>query len=425
LSAPEIEFPEKLECLFQPARYKVLYGGRGGAKSWGIARALLIQGVQRPLRILCAREFQRSMKDSVHKLLSDQIAALRLGHHYAVFNDTIRGKNGTEFTFAGLHHNVDNIKSTEGCDVCWVEEAHTVSKGSWDKLVPTIRKDGSEIWVSFNPELETDETYKRFVISPPSNAIVVKVGLDDNPWVPSVLRQEADDLKAKSEDDWLHVYGGACKSALEGAIYAEELRALTREGRITRVPYDPSKPVHTFWDLGWSDCVSIWCAQSVGMEFRVIDFVQSRMRPASWYVAELQRRPYAWGIDWLPHDGKAQTMAAAALPEAERTIKGQLEALNRNVEMVPNVALEDGFNAARTVFPKCWFDEANCADGINALRRYRYKVDDETKQFSRLPLHDEHSHAADAFRYFALAMTTPREKRETRRPAYAAGAWMG
>jgi phage terminase large subunit len=145
------EFPEKLACLFKPNRYKVLYGGRGGAKSWGIARALLIMASNKPLRILCARELQMSIRDSVHKLLSDQIETLQLSGFYEIQNSSIKGLNGSEFSFAGLRSNVAQIKSYEGVDICWVEEAQTVSKGSWNVLIPTIRKDGSEIWVSFNP----------------------------------------------------------------------------------------------------------------------------------------------------------------------------------------------------------------------------------------------------------------------------------
>ena len=166
------EFPEKLSILFDKARYKVLYGGRGGAKSWGVARALLILGCKSTLRILCAREFQTSIKDSVHKLLSDQIYALGLESFYEITQNSIRGKNGSEFAFVGLKNNVANIKSFEGVDICWVEEAQTVSKTSWNVLIPTIRKEQSEIWVTFNPELESDETYQRFVISPPDHAIV-------------------------------------------------------------------------------------------------------------------------------------------------------------------------------------------------------------------------------------------------------------
>ena len=154
------EFPVKLQPLFKPSRYKVLYGGRGGAKSWGVARALLILGAQKPLRVLCAREFQSSMKDSVHKLLCDQIESLGLLGFYEITQNSIRGQNGTEFSFIGLKNNPTNVKSYERVNVCWVEEAQSVSRLSWNILIPTIRAEGSEIWVTFNPELETDETYQ-------------------------------------------------------------------------------------------------------------------------------------------------------------------------------------------------------------------------------------------------------------------------
>ena len=135
-----VEFPQKLEILFEPKRYKVLYGGRGGAKSWGVARALLVLGVKKTTRVLCAREFQNSIGQSVHKLLSDQIIALKLESFYEITQNSIRGKNGSEFAFVGLKNNVANIKSYEGVDICWVEEAQSVSKTSWNVLIPTIRK---------------------------------------------------------------------------------------------------------------------------------------------------------------------------------------------------------------------------------------------------------------------------------------------
>ena len=167
---PIAEFPKAYKALFSAFRYKVFYGGRGAGRSWAFAMALLILGANKKLRILCARELQKSIRDSVHKLLVDQIEALNLGSFYEITQNTIRGKNGTEFIFEGLRHNSQQIKSYEAIDICWVEEAVTVSKSSWDFLIPTIRKEGSEIWLSFNPELEEDETYKRFVTNQPKNA---------------------------------------------------------------------------------------------------------------------------------------------------------------------------------------------------------------------------------------------------------------
>jgi phage terminase large subunit len=417
------DFPERLHGLFDPARYKVLYGGRGGAKSWGVARALLLIGAERPVRVLCAREIQGSIRDSVHRLLSEQAQALGLAAVYEVLSDTIRGPHGTEFLFAGLKHNVSAIKSKEGVDICWVEEAQTVAKTSWDTLIPTIRKPGSEIWVTFNPELEEDDTYQRFVVRPPDGAWVQKVDWKDNPWFPDVLRAEKDALYARDPDAALHVWEGHCRQVLEGAVYAAELRAAATEGRIRRVPYDPARPVHTFWDLGWSDSVAIWMAQGVGLEFRVVDYLASNLKPIGWYVAELQKRPYAWGEDWLPHDAQARTLAAEG-----RTIEGQLRGLGRRVRIAPRLSLADGINAARGVMGRCWFDQEKCADGLQALRHYRYELEPETGRFSLKPRRDWATHGADAFRYLALAMRGANGEVKRVRPAAAVAGpqgWMG
>ena len=167
------EFPVKLQCLFEKSRYKCIYGGRGSAKSWSVARALLILGAKQVHRILCAREFQNSISQSVHKLLSDQIVELGLIGFYEITQSTIRGANGTEFSFVGLKNNPHNIKSYEGCTIVWVEEAQAVSARSWDILIPTIRAKDSEIWITMNPELESDATFQRFILNPPENCITI------------------------------------------------------------------------------------------------------------------------------------------------------------------------------------------------------------------------------------------------------------
>jgi phage terminase large subunit len=393
------EFPETLEFLFQPARYKIGYGGRGSGKSWGFARALLLQGVAAPLQVLCAREIQKSVSDSVYRLLVNQIETLGLGDFYTVQSTLIRGANGTEFTFGGLRHNINSLKSIEGTDRVWIEEAQTVSKASWQTLIPTIRKPGSEIWVSFNPELDTDETYQRFVRDPPPGALVKRINWSDNPWFPDVLRAEMELLKDRDPDAYLWIWEGHTKQVLDGAIYANEIRKATSEGRFTRVPYDPSKPVQTFWDLGRADMTSIWFAQQIGFEFRLIDFYQSRGFALAHYLKVLQDRPYVYGVCWLPHDAQNELLAA------ERTIERQLKDSGREVRIVPRVHVSDGINAVRTLFDRCWFDSDRCADGLNALRRYRFGVNHETGQYTREPLHDDASHASDALRYFALAMT--------------------
>jgi phage terminase large subunit len=393
-----VEFPQALEFLFTPARTKVAYGGRGSSKSWSIARALLVQAAAKPLRILCAREIQRSMKDSVHKLLADQVVELGLEGFFEVQNDSIRGRNGSEFIFAGLRFNIDNIKSKEGLDRCWVEEAQTVSKSSWDKLIPTIRKPDSEVWISFNPELESDETYQRFVANAPAGALVRKVNYTDNPWFPEVLRAELEALKARDYDDYLTIWEGHCRQSLSGAIYANELRKATANGQFTRVPYDESKPVNTYWDLGRADMTSIWFVQTVGFEHRVIDFVEDRGRALNHYLRILQNKGYVWGAHHLPHDARYELLAS------DKTIERQMQDAGFSVRIVPKLRVADGINAVRSIFSRCYFDNERCADGLNSLRRYRFRVDEQTGQWSKEPNHDAFSHASDAFRYFATSV---------------------
>jgi phage terminase large subunit len=413
------EFPVKLEGLFKKSRYKVLYGGRGGAKSWGIARALLIKGAKDPIRILCAREFQTSIKDSVHKLLCDQIESLGLLSFYEITQTSIRGRNGTEFSFVGLKNNVSNIKSYEGVDICWVEEAQTTSRLSWNILIPTIRKEGSEIWISFNPELETDETYQRFVANPPQDSITMKVNWYDNPWFPDTLRLEKDSLKARDEEAYNQVWEGLCRQTVDGAIFAKEMQQAEKDGRICRVPYDATKPVHAIFDLGWSDSTAIWFLQFIGMETRLIRYIEDSQKTISYYLATMQTYGYVYDKIWLPHDAENKTLAAAG-----RSIDDIVRAAGYKTEIMPRVPILDSINAARTIFPNCYFDREHTADGLACLRHYRYEVDPETGQFSRNPLHDHYSHGADAFRYIALMIKEPPKRKKSAQIAMASG-WMG
>ena len=414
-----VQFPAKLAFLFDPQRYKVCYGGRGGAKSWGIARALLILGAKSPLRILCAREFQTSIKDSVHKLLADQIDNMGLTGFYEITDKSIRGKNGTEFFFVGLRNNVTNVKSIEGVDKCWVEEAQTVSKTSWNVLIPTIRKEQSEIWVSFNPELETDETYQRFVLSPPENCKVVKINWSDNPWFPETLRLEKDALRDRDVEAYNTVWEGLCRQTVDGAIFARELQMATLEERITRVAYDATKPVHAVFDLGWSDATAIWFVQFIGMETRLIRYMEDSQKTISDYLAKMQSYGYVYDTLWLPHDAENKTLAAAG-----RSIDQIVRAAGYKTKIIPRTPIVDSINAARTLFRNCWFDRENCYDGLQCLRHYRYEVDPETKQFSKQPLHDNYSHGADAFRMLGLVVNEP--KRRVSKQSYAMPqSWMG
>ena len=412
------EFPEKLSILFDSARYKVLYGGRGGAKSWGIARALLIIGARKPTRILCAREFQTSIKDSVHKLLSDQIISMGLMEFYEITQNAIRGVNGTEFSFVGLKNNVANIKSYEGCDICWVEEAQTTSKLSWNVLIPTIRKEGSEIWISFNPELETDETFKRWILNPPENSIIQKIGWQDNPWFPETLRLEKDALFVRDREAYNTVWEGVCRQTVDGAIFAKEMQQAEFEQRITRVPYDPVKPVLAVFDIGWADATAVWFVQFIGMETRLIRYYETTQTTISQILAKMQTFGYVYDTLYLPHDAQNKTLAANG-----RSIEEIVRAAGYNVRIIDRTPIVDSINAARTIFPKCYFDRENCHEGLQCLRHYRYDVNPDTGTFSQKPLHNNYSHGADAFRYIGLMINEPKQVKK-KQINYQVSSWM-
>lgn len=404
-----IPLPEACKFLFQPARYKVLYSGRGAAKSWSIAAALLIIGAQRPLRVLCARETMQSMKDSVHRLLSDTIDRMGLRGVYEVQQATILGPNGTEFIFAGLLHNVANIKSAEGVDIVWVEEAQSVSQDSWDTLIPTIRKEGSEIWISFNPRLATDPTYKNFVLDPPATAKVVKLSWRDNPWFPEVLRIELEEDKRRNMAKYLHVWEGECTSSVEGAVYGDEMAVALNEGRITSVSIDRTRAVDTFWDLGYGDSTAIWFAQALpGGTVHLVDYLENNGKPISWYLLELQSKGYLYGKDWLPHDGvDAIIHTKLASGDKTRSIEQIMRASGRNVRIAPKLNITSGINAARSLLPNCRFDESKCARGLDCLRMYQWGPASKTGVSRSEPLHDQYSHGADAFRTLATSIRTP------------------
>ena len=395
-TALRCQFPEKLGPLFAQHRYKVIYGGRGKGGSWGIARALLLQGLETSIRILCTREIQKTIAESVHQLLSDQIDLLGLKSFYRITNQAIEGLNGTLFTFAGLRElSVTNLKSFEGYDRAWVEEAEKTTKKSWQVLIPTIRKDGSEIWVNFNPQLDSDETYVRFIENTPPDTALIPMSYRDNPWFPEVLEKERQYLQRTDPEAYENVWEGKCRPAVEGAIYAGEIRAAIEARRIRPLPYDPLLKVHTVWDLGWNDKMSIGFVQRLHSEIRWIDFLEDQFKTYDWYVAEIRAKRYNLGQAFLPHDG-AQRNAQTGLSAVEIIRKLGLSVPDAGKPQ----AVEEGIKAVRLMFPQMFFDEVKCKPLVEHLRRYRRAVPTTTNE-PQGPLHDEHSHAADMVRYAA------------------------
>lgn len=392
----QASFPPKLRPITEPKRYKILYGGRGSTKSWSVARMLLIKGAKEPLRILCTREIQNTIAESVHQLLKDQISELELEEFYEVTKNEIYGANGTQFLFTGLRtQDVAKIKSFEGVDLVWCEEAQNISRKSWEILIPTIRKESSEIWVTFNPELDTDETYQRFVVHPQEDSWVVKLNYSDNPWFPKVLEQERLALQQRDPEAYDNVWEGNCRSAVEGAIYAKEVAQAIEHRRIRPVPHDPLLKVQCVWDLGWNDQMTIIMCQKAANSLMVIDYIEDSHRTYASYVKELDSKPYRYAKDYLPHDGKHKD------PKTGKSHVEVLEALGRDVEVTPDIGIESGIKLARQSFSQVYFDEDKTTRLIECLRRYKRHIN-QTTQEAGAPLHDEHSHGADAFRYMAV-----------------------
>ena len=377
------DLPLYAEPLFRPNRYKIIYGGRGAARSWSVARALLILAAQRPLRVLCARELQKSIQDSVHRLLKDQIGLLGLPYH--VTEREIRHANGSLFLFEGLRYNITKIKSLEGVDICWVEEAERVSEDSWNVLIPTIRKPGSEIWITFNPDQESDPTYRRFVLQPPPNAWVEKVSWRDNPWFPDELRAEKDYLMRVDPDAAAHVWEGGCRQATDAQIL---------RGKWIVEEFDPEPswdgPYHGA-DFGFAQDPTTLVRCYVHNRRLYID------REAYHIGLELDHTAAYWERH-VPGFARYAIRADSARPESISYLRRH--GVNR-IEGVPKWrgSVEDGIAHLRQY--EAIVIHPRCRHTIDEARHYSYKVDPRTGDI--LPqIVDAHNHMIDAIRY-ALA----------------------
>ena len=393
----KFQIVEKFEPFLEPNRYKIAYGGRGSSKSWSIAQLLILKAYKSRSRILCAREIQRSIEDSVIQLLADTIERMGLGAFFDVQKTQIIGRNGSRIFFSGLKSNVTKIKSIEGIDIVWVEEAESVTNASWDTLIPTIRKEGSEIWISFNPLDEFDATYQRFVVNPPPDAYVAKVNWSDNPWFPKELERERVHLQATNPDLYEHVWEGNPFANKDGSYYAKYINLQ----QITKVPIEKGLLVHSAWDLGVSDSTAIWLWQMVGREIRFVQYYENSGEGLQHYVQWLHEwrveHDAVFGHHIAPHDIRVRELGSG---------QSRLEtARNLGIEfqIAPSLPLVDGIEATRNLLPNAWFDEDRCGAGLRLLRHYRKEWDDNRQAYKAKPVHDATSHAADAMRYCAIS----------------------
>lgn len=420
----QVDIPEAFADLFEPTRYKVFHGGRGAAKSRSFGEALLTIGYQKKIGVLCARELQVSIKDSVHQLLSNIISENKVwSRFYDSKAQEIVGLNGTRFSFKGLKHNISEIKSYEGVDYCWVEEAQAVSDKSWEVLIPTIRKPNSEIWISFNPKNPTDPTWQRFVMDKDDDMLVKQVSWRDNPFFPAVLEKERLKLKAKDPEAYAHVWEGEFDTRYSGAVYAKFVK---QEQISHEVKYDPALPIFTSWDLGYDDATAITFYQLARNEIRVIDYYEANFEDPIHYCEILygakiivdERDPrtgailqwhfgerldegrseynYEGGKHYIPHDGANKLFAAGG-----RSFVDQAKELGFTLTVISAAEQQDSEAALRRTLHHCWFNKTNTKDLVHALMAYHYEYDEDLKIYKKLPVHDWSSHGCDSVELMA------------------------
>lgn len=424
MSEVVIKFPKAYKELDNPYRYKMIYGGRGKGASWTVARKLLLRGVEQKLLILCTRELQKSIKQSVHRLLSDQIEKLGLSGFYDVQGQSIKGINGTEIIFLGTKYNPDEIKSTEGIDICWIEEAHNLTQASWDIIDPTIRKENSEIWATWNTRFKFDCLHKMFVIdTPPPDSLVLYINHDQNPYFPEVLRKQMEHMRETDYEKYLNVWEGQLKALAQGAIFGKQITDIKKENRLTHIPIQKNCEVHTFSDLGKKDQTAFWFMQQVGKEYRFIDYFEGRLEEVEHYTKFIKATGYNYGTHYMPHDADHDRLGMS------RNIKEQFEDGGiKPIEIVPVISQKTtAIQMGRDVLANCWFhlgkddkiddelcdgyiswlpDEMNTRSkrmerGFEALCNYRYKYNDDDDVYQQKPHHDWASNGADAFLQFA------------------------
>lgn len=435
MTTARIELPPKLIPVFSgDADIRGAYGGRGSAKTRTFAKMTAVRGyvwskAGREGIILCGRQFMNSLDDSS---LEEIKAAIRsepwLEAHYEIGEKYVRTKDGrVSYKFTGLDRNVDSVKSKSRILLCWVDEAEPVTEEAWQKLIPTLREEDSELWVTWNPERKTSATHKRFRESTDPRMKVVELNWRDNPWFPAILDRVRQKDRAERPDSYDHIWEGAFVTVVEGAYYASCLTAAKSEGRIGKVAFDPLMTIRLFVDIGGTgakaDSFSIWPAQFIGKEIRTRDYYEAQGQPLAAHLAWLRGKGYTpdKAQFWLPHDGSTQDKVF------DVSYESALRQAGYSVTVVPNQgrgAASARVEAARRLFPSIWFDEDTTAAGRDALGWYHEKRDQE-RGIGLGPNHDWSSHGADAFGLMCVAYDEPTAKRKTDPRNAVAGAWMG
>jgi phage terminase large subunit len=399
--------------LLKPARYKGAHGGRGSGKSTFFAE-LVIDHCLDGESVVCVRELQRTLMQSSKRLIESRIQALNVGSLFRIMHDRIEGPHGSVIIFQGMQdHTAESIKSLEGFDVAWIEEAQSLSSRSLSLLRPTIRAQDSEIWASWNPTRKSDAVDEFFRAKKPANAIVVEANWRDNPWWTDTLEAERKLELKLYPDRYGHTYEGDYAKAFEGAYFASGLAQAKSEDRIGHVAADPLLPLRAFIDIGGAgskaDAFVIWIVQWVAQEIRVLDYYEAVGQVLAEHVEWLRERGYDKAIIHLPHDG-----INANNVTGKRYVEHFEDAGFRCEQPMPNQgsgAARLRIEAVRRLLPKCWFNADTTEHGRYALGFYHERKDVE-RGVGLGPDHDWSSHAADAFGLMCVAYQEPSRMRD-------------
>lgn len=414
--------------LLEPARYKAAHGGRGSGKSHFFADLLIEDSLyEKGLRSVCIREVQKSLKDSAKRLIEDKLGEHGLGEAdgFKVFREVIETPGDGVITFQGMQdHTAESIKSLEGFKRAWSEEAQTLSARSLSLLRPTIRADDSQLWFSWNPRRKNDPVDAMLRgAALPTGATVIRANWSDNPWFPRVLDQERRDCLRDNPDQYDHIWEGGYAGVIDGAYYAKCIAEAKAKGRIGNVAADPLMTFRAFVDIGGTgaraDAVSIWVAQFVAREIRVVNYYEAVGQPLATHVAWLRANGYGNALIVLPHDGTTQDKVY------DVSYESALRQAGFEVVVIPNQgtgAAAMRIEAGRRLFPSIWFNADTTQAGIDALGWYHERKD-ETRNIGLGPEHDWSSHGADSFGLMCVAYEAPVENkpRERRR----VGSWQG
>jgi len=432
MTAYQIQLPPKLIPVFAGnARVRGSYGGRGSAKTRSFATMAAVRGAIEASAgntgiILCCREFQNSLEDSSFAEVKAAIQADSwLTSRYEVGERYIRTKDGrVNFSFSGLRHNIGSLKSKAKILLCWVDEAEPVTNSAWSTLIPSVREDGSEIWVTWNPLRKGSPTDERFRNAIDADYKIVEMNWRDNPKFPQVLEAERlRDLRDRP-DQYGHIWEGQYLTAQIGAYFTTHLHQAREQGRITKLSLDPLMSINAYWDIGSTsdraDATAIWIAQTIGTRINFLDYYEAVGQPLAAHIHWLRSKGYGDAKCWLPHDGSKHESVYSV------TYEGSLREAGFDVETITNQgrgAAMQRIEAMRRRFGQMWFDEDKCQAGLDALGWYHEKID-ENRQIGLGPLHDWSSHCCDAAGLLAITYEEPIINRTERRAARHV-SWMG